>query len=259
MIENQSADWVRYFQCNTARPLHVDLATELRLTEDERKAIVASIQQFQLGESGEGKHLLACARKHAAAIGDEQYPLALQRFVYEEQHHAKMLAEYLLAMGAPTIAKSSVDNVFRFLRHLMGLELSLIVLSTAEVVATVYYRALRDATGCPALRVLCQRILFDESMHLAFQRERFGILRQSRSFPVRCLLRLMHHGLLFGTNFIVWRCHSPVFKRAGVGFMNLQWRTNRTLHRQLRRIGLRTRLRRLVGAIVSTEAEGRHA
>ncbi|MYR07382.1 ferritin-like domain-containing protein [Gordonia sp. SID5947] len=50
-------------------------------------AIVRSLQKFQVGESGDGAHLIA----NAAATGDRDYEAAARLFVAEEQNHARML------------------------------------------------------------------------------------------------------------------------------------------------------------------------
>lgn len=157
-----------------------------------------------------------------------------------------MLGRYLDLASEPRLTDSKVDGIFRWLRHLMGLELSLIVLSTAEVVATIYYRALRDATNCPLLHAICRRILRDEAAHLAFHRDRFLILRAKRSMLTRSLLRLFHHGLLMAAILPVWWCHGRVFRAANISFVRLALDAHGRLHQDLRRIGLRARLRAMV-------------
>ena len=71
--------------------------------------------------------------------------------------------------------------MFRWLRHRAGLELSIAVLVTAEIIAKVYYAALRQATTSVVLVRLCDQILYDELRHVRFQCERLAILRARRS------------------------------------------------------------------------------
>ncbi|HEY1629025.1 MAG TPA: hypothetical protein VGF52_04145, partial [Tepidisphaeraceae bacterium] len=216
----------------------------------DRAVVIDSIRQFQLGESGEGLHLKKCARIHAQRSGDADYPEAINLFIAEEQRHSRLLGKYLDLAGESWLAKSKVDGIFRWLRHLMGLELSLIVLSTAEVVATVYYRALRDATNCELLQSICRRILRDEAGHLAFHRDQFLTLRWNRSLIARSILRLFHHALLMLTLLPVWWCHGRVFRAGGIGFLKLARDTHCRLHQDLRRMGLRVRLRKMIGRVV---------
>lgn len=248
-----SRRWLEHFTMNAQRGPDLPWAGGVRLSDDERRIVVDSIRQFQLGESGEGRHLKKCAIAYAKSIADADYPDAIAAFVVEEQRHSAMLGRYLDLAGEPRLTESKVDGIFRWLRHLMGLELSLIVLSTAEVVATVYYRALRDATNCPLLRAICRRILRDEAAHLAFHRDRFLILRTERSMFTRSILRLFHHGLLMIALLPVWWCHGRVFKAADIGFFRLAFDAHGRLHQDLRRIGLRARLRAMVAGEDRTE------
>ena len=147
-----TGQWIEHFETNRDRGPGLPWETGLNLSAEERTRVVASIQQFQLGESGEGRHIKMCARVHSERVNDPNYPEAVRLFIAEEQRHSRTLGQYLDAAGELRMVESKVDGIFRWLRHLMGLELSLIVLSTAEVIATVYYRALRDATGCELRR-----------------------------------------------------------------------------------------------------------
>lgn len=220
-----SAQWIAYFRHNRAlfgelfagEPGGVERRGP-RLTDHERRAIADSIAEFQLGESGEGLHLMRCAKLHAAAIGDPHYVEALGLFIAEEQRHARDLGAYMDAAGIPRVRHAWPDTVFRFLRHRAGLELSILVLVTAEVVAQVYYAALRDATDCPRLRALCDRILRDEDAHVRFQTERLAILRRAQP---RWRIRLAiatHRVLFFGTGFVVWHKHGRTMRYGGWSF-----------------------------------------
>jgi hypothetical protein len=249
-ITYSSARWIEHFLLNRRRTPNKPRQHWANLTAADRATVIDSIRQFQLGESGEGLHLKKCARLHAAKIGDSRYPEAIDLFIAEEQRHSSYLGGYLDLAGEPRLEKSKIDGIFRWLRHLMGLELSLIVLSTAEVVATVYYRALRDATECELLRSICRRILRDEAGHLAFHRDRFLILRWNRSLISRSILRLLHHGLLMITLLPVWWCHAPVFRAGGISFIQLMRDTHGRLHQDLRRVGLRNRLRKLITGVL---------
>src|SRR5262249_60545744 len=53
-----------------------------------------------------------------------------------------------------------------------------------EVLALVYFDAIRRATASPVLRAICQQILVDEVSHVRFQCERFATLWRGRS-PLR--------------------------------------------------------------------------
>src|SRR5690242_9754293 len=176
-----SGDWRRYFEQN-ARGLRVipwEIGADL--SADERDAITTSVQEFQAGESSEGRHLYNAARAYARRTGDYEYLRAIRLFIAEEQRHALCLGRVLAINGIPLVDTTFADQVFRRLRTAIdSLELSIAVLVTAELIAKAYYAALREATRSRVLRALCDQILSDEQAHVSFQIGHLGILRTNR-------------------------------------------------------------------------------
>jgi len=211
-----SLEWCAYYAAN-AVAANVPW-TSTRLTDDERRAIAASVQEFQLGESSEGRHLHAAARAYAARTGDHAYVSAIEAFIREEQRHARDLGRFLTTEGIPLTRESWPDVVFRWLRRGADLETTVSVLMTAEIIAQVYYAALHDATQSPALRALCDRILTDEAEHVRFQAERLAMLREGRG-RVAVALAVAAQRLLFaGATLVVWRGHRRALLRGGFSF-----------------------------------------
>ena len=213
-----SAEWVEYFRRNRDRLLEQPWELGAEVTEAERDAIAASVREFQLGESSEGRHLVTAARRYAERAGDPVYVEALRLFIAEEHRHARDLGRFLDLAGVERAAKSWPDTVFRWLRRRAGLETSIVVLVTAEIIAKVYYAALREATGSRLLRRLCDQILSDEVAHVHFQTERLAILRNGRS-PWRVRFRQsLHQFLMAGTCVVVWHKHGRALRAGGYGF-----------------------------------------
>jgi bacterioferritin (cytochrome b1) len=156
--------WLTYFQHN--RMHRRPLAFEQGITVEPhlRDALIRSLQRFQIGETGEGLHL----KQGAAATGDAAYAEAIALFIAEEQQHAQWLAQVLTIMGTAPLTGHWSDNVFRVVRHLMGLQVELVVLLSAEMIAKRYYRALYEGTQEPLLRELFAQICEDEEGHIAF-------------------------------------------------------------------------------------------
>lgn len=194
------------------------------LTEAEREAVIPSVQEFQLGENSEGKNLHRRAKEYAEENEDPDYLLAIEYFIREEQRHARYLRDFLASEGFGTVKKRWVDNIFRKLRNLAGLEVSVAVLVTAEILAKVYYAALHGATRSPMLRAICARVLRDEEAHVHFQAERLAILRRGRPKSGMVLTNLLHRALFFGAAIVVWRNHGPAIRRGGFGF-GRYWRS----------------------------------
>ena len=198
--------------------LHVSCNAAIQLTEKESRTITPSIQQFQLGEGSRGRRLLERGEKFGRAVNDPLFARALEIFIKEEQQHSRYLAAFMESQSIPLKQKHWVDTIFRTLRGLAGLELSLTVLVTAELIAVPYYRALRGATGSPILKMICTRILEDEVSHLKFQASMLARVASTRPAALRRALSKLHRLLLLGTILVVWIEHRAVFKAAGYNF-----------------------------------------
>lgn len=213
-----SEEWLNYFRRNAEQTLSIPWDAGAELTEGEAAAITESVQGFQLGESSEGRHLIQCAQAHAAQTGDAAYFEAIKLFIREEQRHAQMLGRFLKLNNIETLGKTWPDTVFRIMRRRAGLELSVAVLVTAEIIAEVYYPALQKATGSAILRRICDQIIRDEQPHVQFQCERLAILQAGRSRFRNRLVRAAQRFLFRGTCVVVWLKHGRVFRRAGQTF-----------------------------------------
>ncbi len=218
--------WRQHFLDNADALLDIPWRLGVCFTPGERRDLAASIQEFQLGESSEGKHIFRQAQAYADRSGDVAYPHTLALFVAEEHRHARDLGRVLDLAGIPRATRAWPDTVFRWLRHRAGLELSIAVLVTAEIIAKVYYAALREATASPVLRRLCDQIGRDEVAHVEFQAHRLAILRRARSPLTLVLLRLVHRWFFAGTCLVVWHKHGRALRRGGFNFPRF-WRTAR--------------------------------
>jgi hypothetical protein len=213
-----SKAWCSYFLANRLDPQEMPWDDLYALSAAEHRAIQHSIQQFQLGEGSEGRRLLDRGRAYSRAVGDPQFSDALSLFIKEEQRHSAHLLRFMKAQGIPELSSHWVDSVFRRLRVLAGLELSLRVLVTAEIIAVPYYRALGRATASELLRAISNRILQDEAAHLKFQSSMLSRLGALQRPLLRRLISRLHRLFLVGTSFIVWVEHGSVFRAAGYTF-----------------------------------------
>ncbi|MFB6258437.1 MAG: ferritin-like domain-containing protein [Flavobacteriales bacterium] len=207
-------DWLDHFRSNETHLDHIDWRACDHVDEREKAIIRASIQQFQKGENSEGRQLMAFAKKDGAKDHQE----AVRYFIREEQRHSMALGTFMERNGIPRIKEHWVDTVFRRLRKLTGLENSVRVLLTAEIIAMVYYVALRDATASRTLKAICQQILEDEELHINFQSFTLHRYYHHKSRIRRFLVRNGHRILMTGTFFVVWLHHRSVLKAGGYGF-----------------------------------------
>jgi hypothetical protein len=211
---SQSEFWRDHFARNRAAADSLPWHDTAALSAGERAAIQSSIQQFQLGEGSSGGRLLKRGGEFARKAHDSAFVPALALFVEEEQRHSARLLRFMRREGIPPIENHWVDSIFRRLRVLAGLELSLRVLVTAEIIAVPYYRALGNATKSPLLRAICAQILDDEAAHLRFQASMLARLGARRLRALEWLAFRLHRMFLLGTTCVVWRGHGKVFKAA---------------------------------------------
>ena len=185
------------------------------LSTVEYKNISPSIQIFQIGENAEGRSFIRAAKEYAEKTGDQAYVEALRLFIREEQTHSALLAAVMRKFNIPLIEKHWSDEAFRWSRKLLGLELCIMILVTAELIAKSYYRALRDASDSRLLKAVCNQILKDEVYHIWFQGNTLRKLRQGRSRPAHCAVESFQFiGMLLAC-LLVWKDHRGVFKAGG--------------------------------------------
>jgi hypothetical protein len=211
----ESASWRRHFLAAAVTADRLPWSDPTQLSREEYRCVQSSIQQFQLGEGSSGRRLLQRGREFADAAGDPDFLEALALFVKEEQRHSGYLLRFMQREGIPASSSHWVDTVFRRLRVLAGLELSLRVLVSAEIIAIPYYRALGAATQSRLLRAICGRILQDEAAHLRFQASMLSRLVSNRPLLADRIVSAIHRLFLLITCLVVWREHGRVFRAAG--------------------------------------------
>jgi hypothetical protein len=205
-------DWIDHFRENGARRIEIDWTVGITVPDRVRGPLVRSLQRFQVGESGEGRHL----RRHAAATGDVIYAEAIRLFLAEERVHASYLRRMLDALGATTISAHWTDLLFITGRRLLGLRLELLTLLAAEMVALYYYRMLRSHIDDPLIDRVCAQILRDEAGHVAFHTAYFADEMSRRSRPVRWLYRMTLRAVHTCAEFVVALDHRDLIVALGV-------------------------------------------
>src|SRR5262249_10837741 len=138
------------------------------------------------------------------------------------------LGRFLTLNNIPLVRTTFADQVFRKLRNLFGgLEISVAVLITAEIIAKVYYAVLRETTQSLILRRLCDQILCDELRHVQFQADQLSKLRKNRRWFGSALTTGLQRTLFLGTVLVVWAFHHRAIKRGGIsliGWWRCCWR-----------------------------------
>jgi hypothetical protein len=209
--------WLNHFEYHAEHPRRIADGISNVLTAEERKLIATSIATFQLGEQSSGSNLLRAAYHFAREHDAPEVARITEFLIREEQQHAELLRGFMAAHGIPTLQHHWTDRVFRRIRKLAELELTLGVLLTAELIGNVYYRALEAATGCQRLRLLCRMMVADELAHVGFESDLLLSMRAKKAAPVRISIDWAHRAFLTGTALVVWATHRSVLKEAGLG------------------------------------------
>lgn len=210
--------WLNHFEYHSEHPRRVPEGIPDVLTASERRLIAASIGAFQLGEQSSGSHLLRAAYVFAREQQAPEVARITELLIGEEQQHATLLRAFMDTHGIPIRQREWTDSVFRRVRRLGGLESALTVLLSAELIGTVYYRALEHATGCQRLRLICRMMVADELAHVGFESDLLLYMRSRRPALLRLAIDTAHRIFFLGSAAVVWATHRPVLARTRLGF-----------------------------------------
>lgn len=227
-------NWLDYFEYNRTHRLEIPWEKGIHIEEHLRLPLIRSLQRFQLGESGEGRHL----RQRAAQTGDATYAACVELFIKEEQEHARLMARVILGLNGSLLKTHWSETWFVGMRHLIGLHAQLLVLLAPEMIARRYFRALHEGTSDPVLRAVFAQILRDEEGHLAFHadflnhalsrlsfRQRISLLVGWRAmFNVVCLAMLIDHRSVLQAAGVslsaFWRDCGSIFDEVAAGIFS---------------------------------------
>jgi hypothetical protein len=215
---NTSQNWIAHFKANALQK-RIDWNQKPTITPGETKTILKSLQAWQLGETSEGRQLIAAAEKYASRTAEAGYVGAIKLFIKEEQKHGNNLGLYLDRIGKPRIKKNWGDTLFRKVRHLnTSMESWTLAVIVVESTAQIFYQSLKDATNCPLLKSICIDILIDEAYHITFQTERLTAIFNSKSTFSKSWRRIVYKYFFYCTSLLVWFTNQKLFKAGGNTF-----------------------------------------
>ncbi|MFD3701577.1 ferritin-like domain-containing protein [Nocardia sp. NPDC058658] len=210
-------EWLDYFQRNAIQRRPIPWQTNgMGASSAEMKPLRRSLQAWQLGETSDGRHLAAAAARFAADTEDPAYRDVIDLFIREEQEHGALLGRILDDAGIPRRQADWGDTLFRRLRHsITDIEVWTTPVVMVEVLAMIYYNAIRRATGSAVLRAVCAQILADEVPHVQLQCERIAVLLHNRSRTRFHLTMLAHRTLFLVVMLLVWAGHHRALRAGG--------------------------------------------
>lgn len=125
----------------------------------------------------------------------------------------------MLVHNISSIKKNWSDTVFRIMRRSAGYEQSITVLITAEMIALVYYEALKRSTNSVVLNKICDKILADEDAHVRYESDIIRYVHSTKPY-LRIWVAKFNYRLLFiGSIIVVYLNHKKVLNRGGYSFI----------------------------------------
>ncbi|MBS1521171.1 MAG: ferritin-like domain-containing protein [Bacteroidetes bacterium] len=228
--------WIGHFKAN-ALEKRVNWDLKPNITPSEICTILPSVQAWQLGETSEGKHLIAASTKYAHAVGDLPYIDAVKLFIKEEQKHGNNLGIYLDRVGQPRVTKNWGDSLFRRVRYFnTNMEIWTLAVVVVESTAQIFYQSLKDATNCELLKQICTDILIDEAYHITFQTERLAIIYEGKNNFSKAWRRIVYKHFFYATATLVWIGHRKLFKAGGNSFDSYSRKMEHKYMRTLKKI-----------------------
>ena len=182
-----SEHWLLYFRENKSAQVNIHFPNEIKVKETLRAPLLRSLQRFQIGETGEGRHL----KKYASTINDPIYVKCIDLFIKEEQFHARVLAQMIQSMDGNLLSWHWSELAFVGLRRMLGLKTEIFILLIAEIIGKCFYRVCADNLENEQLSDAFSLIVLDEIGHLEFhcsfmRQQMLHFPQWSRQFVHRC-------------------------------------------------------------------------
>lgn len=228
-----SSYWLWYFQTNKEERVHITFPGDMtgEIPQAVRTPLIRSLQRFQIGETGEGKHL----RKYARNTGDKLYEESIDLFIKEEQFHARVLAEMIQAIDGTLLTWHWTGLAFIALRRMFGLKTELFILLIAEIIGKCFYKACAEKLTSPIMCSAFSLMVLDELGHLEFH---CSFLRnQMCRFPP-AVRRLVHYAwcaMFFTTCFVFMADHAKSLAALNVSSKDFLLECSKSFHRASRR------------------------
>lgn len=161
-----SVFWLNHFRKNKIKREMEEykVPQTINLPDSTKSALVASLQRFQLGETGDGEHIKRFARN----MCDPVYEQCIDLFIKEEQSHAAVLAKIIKAMDGKLIGWHWSDMAFVTLRRLLGLKTEIVILQCAEVIGKCFYDVCAKNIDDAQISSIFASVVEDEKAHLKF-------------------------------------------------------------------------------------------
>lgn len=219
--------WLDYFEKNRGTTASIRITNDTAITDELRIPLLKSLAKFQIGETGEGKHL----RKFAKRMNSADYETCIDLFIKEEQTHARILAEIIGSLDGTLLQSHWSDICFIALRRMLGLKTEIFILLIAEIIGKCFYLLCARKLESPMLSNAFALIVLDEIAHLEFHCEflqwQLGQLSQS----ARLLIYFGWSMLFCAASFVFVLDHGKTLSGLGISSKEFLVECSKTFQR----------------------------
>jgi len=163
--------WIRHFETNRLNRKEPEWDSPFAMEEKKRRALAASLAEYQLGDGGGPCRLIARdAERYRGS--SENTKLVTDLWFREEAEHSRLLSGAVRRLGGTFVTDTFAFRQFNRVRRLMDARFEMLVLLQVEIISTVYYRVIRRHCGDQPIADMCGLILRDEAGHVSYHRDR---------------------------------------------------------------------------------------
>lgn len=229
-------EWLAHFRTNPEHQQKLERTIEwdgtAMLDRHTRSAFIRSFQRFELGEDGDGAHLLGKASQE----NDATYLAALELLVAEEQKHSALFGRGLDYLQGPHLDSHWSQAAFAALRRMLGIRTELALFLVAETVAMGYFTALAQRAPDPVLRGIGRRIATDEQDHIRFQIDRLRQGFHNTPAAGRLVVGLVWETIAAGAALVIVIDHGPALRACGLSRRRYWRQAMRQFRRAVRQV-----------------------
>tara|TARA_R110002049_G_scaffold206403_1_gene376930 strand:- start:262 stop:1026 length:765 start_codon:yes stop_codon:yes gene_type:complete len=224
--------WILHFRKNRLNRIEPSWTGPLRMDDNKRTALAASLAEYQLGDGG-GPCRLIASDAEALRASDDRVREVIDLWFAEEKEHSRLLHGAVTRLRGTLIEDSYAFRLFNQCRRIFDAQFEMLVLLIVEIVSTGYYRVIRRHCNDKPISDMCRLILRDEAGHVAFHRDRLRSL-----YPEGIRLPWKMHFFLLGyacTAFL-WLGHGRWLRTIGGSWTELQQHVQSGLTRFARQL-----------------------
>jgi len=222
-----SEGWLEYFRDSQKIRSVIRISDSIDLDESVRKPLLRSLQRFQIGETGEGHHL----RKYARRRKDGAYNKCIELFIREEQSHALVLAQIIVALNGTLLRWHWTDVAFTGLRRVLGLKTEIMVLLIAEIIGKTFYQLVAEKIDNALLSNVLSLVVLDEIAHIQFLTEFLDGQLSTRNALLRQAVHCIWCTTFYAACFVFVADHCEILSVLGISRDEFVNRSSKLFHK----------------------------